>query len=207
MHALISMAAFVGMRPAELYGLRWSDVDLRNDEVRVARQYSKSTRTFELPKNGKQRDIALTGPAKAALLEMPRPLDADELIFRASRGGPITGRVQHYYWHPVRCGFGRPSLDFYELRHFCASWLFNDLALPAQDVAHQLGHSDGGALVQRLSNTRLSGLLASESNGRPEATSRPSRTFQRQSRDRSREDGRWPLVIQPLCNQPGPSIR
>jgi integrase len=101
-------------------------------------------------KNGKQRDIALTGPAKAALLEMPRPLDTDELIFRASRGRPITGRVQHYYWHPVRCRFGKPSLDFYELRHFCASWLFNDLELPAQDVAHQLGHSDGGALVQRL---------------------------------------------------------
>lgn len=49
MQALISMAAFVGMRPAELYGLRWSDVDLRNDEIRVARQYSKATRTFELP--------------------------------------------------------------------------------------------------------------------------------------------------------------
>jgi integrase len=150
MHALVSMAAFVGMRPAEMYGLRWSDVDLRNDEIHVRRQYSKATRTFELPKNGKPRNIALTGPAKASLLEMPRPLDADELIFRASRGGPITGPVQHYYWHLIRCRFGKPSLDLYELRHFCASWLFNDLELPAQDVAHQLGHSDGGALVQRL---------------------------------------------------------
>jgi len=62
----------------------------------------------------------------------------------------MTGRVQHYYWNPVRCRFGRPSMDFYELRHFCAAWLFNDLELPAQDVAHQLGHTDGGALVQRL---------------------------------------------------------
>jgi len=150
MHALVSMAAFVGMRPGELYGLRWSDVDLRNDEIHVQRQYSKASRSFELPKNGKHRDIVLTGPAKAALLEMPRPLGGDELIFRASRGGPITGRVQHYYWHPIRCRFGKPSMDLYELRHFCASWLFNDLALPAQDVAHQLGHTDGGALVQRL---------------------------------------------------------
>jgi len=150
LHGLVSMAAFVGMRPGELYGLRWSDVDLRNDEIHVRRQYSKASRTFELPKNGKHRDIALTGPAKAALQEMPRPLDADELVFRASRGGPITGRVQHYYWHPIRCRFGKPSMDLYELRHFCASWLFNDLALLAQDVAHQLGHTDGGALVQRL---------------------------------------------------------
>jgi integrase len=36
------------------------------------------------------------------------------------------------------------------LRHFCASWLFNDLELPDQDGAHQLGHEDGGGLVQRL---------------------------------------------------------
>jgi integrase len=41
-------------------------------------------------------------------------------------------------------------MDLYELRHFCAAWLFNDHQLPAQDVAHQLGHTDGGALVQRL---------------------------------------------------------
>jgi integrase len=41
-------------------------------------------------------------------------------------------------------------MDFYELRHFCGAWLFNDLELPAQDVAHQLGHEDGGGLVQRL---------------------------------------------------------
>lgn len=148
--ALILTAAFVGMRPAELYGLRWSDLDLRNEEVRVERQYSARTRTFELPKNGFKRTVVLTAPARAALLEMPRPVNADELIFRGSRGGPLTGRTQHYYWHPVRCRFGQPSMDLYELRHFCGAWLFNNLELPPQDVAHQLGHTDGGALVQRL---------------------------------------------------------
>jgi integrase len=148
--ALILCAAFVGMRPAELYGLRWSDLDLRQSEIRVERQYSAKSRTFELPKNGLKRTIVLTAPAKAALLSMPRPVSTDELIFRGSRGGALTGRTQHYYWHPVRCRFGLPSMDLYELRHFCGAWLFNDLELPAQDVAHQLGHTDGGALVQRL---------------------------------------------------------
>lgn len=148
--ALILMAAFVGMRPAEMYGLRWSDIDFRHGEIRVERQYAASTRQFELPKNGKTRSIVLTPPAKAGLLAMPRPVDADAMVFRGKRGGVLTGRTQHYYWHPVRCRFGRPSMDFYELRHFCGAWLFNDLELPAQDVAHQLGHTDGGALVQRL---------------------------------------------------------
>jgi integrase len=125
--ALVLSATFVGMRPAELYGLRWSDLDLRNDEIRVERQYSPKSRRFELPKNGLKRTIVLTSPAKAALLDLPRPVNADQLIFRGSRGGPLTGRTQHYYWHPVRCRFGLPSMDLYELRHFCGAWLFNDL--------------------------------------------------------------------------------
>lgn len=148
--ALVATAAFTGMRPAELYGLRWADIDFRNDELHVERQYSPKSRRFDLPKNGRTRIIVLTPQAKEPLLGLPRPVDSSSLVFRASRGGPMTGRVQHYYWHPVRCRFGRPSMDFYELRHFCAAWLFNDLELPAQDVAHQLGHTDGGALVQRL---------------------------------------------------------
>jgi integrase len=148
--ALISVAAFVGARPAEIYALRWVDLDLREDEVRIERQYSPRTRSFQLPKNGLKRTVVLTTPARAALANLPRAVNGDELIFRGARGRPITGRTQHYYWHPVRCRFGRPSMDFYELRHFCGAWLFNDHELPAQDVAHQLGHTDGGALVQRL---------------------------------------------------------
>jgi integrase len=36
------------------------------------------------------------------------------------------------------------------LRHYCASYLLNGLELPPQDVAQQLGHTDGGVLVQTL---------------------------------------------------------
>jgi integrase len=150
MRALISVAAFVGMRPAEIYGMRWSDIDLRAEEIHIERQYSPRTRSFELPKNGLKRTSVLAGPAKAALVDLPRPVNAEEMVFRTSRGNPLNGRTQHYYWHPIRCRFGRPSMDLYELRHFCAAWLFNDHQLPAQDVAAQLGHTDGGGLIQRL---------------------------------------------------------
>lgn len=148
--ALILFAGFVGMRPGELYGLRWDDIDLAEDEIFVQRQYVAKTRSFELPKNGEKRLIVLTPQAREALLRLPRPLDGQELVFRAKRGGPMSGRVQHYYWNPVRVAFGDPSMHFYELRHACGAWMFNDLGLPAQDVGHQLGHTDGGVLVQKL---------------------------------------------------------
>jgi hypothetical protein len=62
----------------------------------------------------------------------------------------MHGGTQHYYWHPIRCAFGQPGMDLYELRHFCGSYHLNDLQLAPQDVAHQLGHTDGGVLVQKL---------------------------------------------------------
>lgn len=37
-------------------------------------------------------------------------------------------------------------MDFYELRHFCATHLL-ELGVSHADVAIQLGHRDGGALV------------------------------------------------------------
>ena len=37
-------------------------------------------------------------------------------------------------------------MDFYELRHFCATHLL-ELGVTHADVAIQLGHTDGGALV------------------------------------------------------------
>jgi integrase len=37
-------------------------------------------------------------------------------------------------------------MDFYELRHFCATHLL-ELGVSHADVAVQLGHTDGGALV------------------------------------------------------------
>ena len=68
------------------------------------------TRSVELPKNGLKRTVVLTTPAKEALAELPRAVNSEELIFRGARGKPITGRTQHYYWHPIRCRFGQPSI-------------------------------------------------------------------------------------------------
>jgi integrase len=174
MRALISVAAFVGAPPAEMYGLSWADVDLRNDELRIERQYSPRTRSFELPKNGLTRTVVLTMPAKAALIELPRPVNGDELIFRSAYERPLTGRTQHYYWHPIRCRFGRPSMDLYELRHFCASWLLNDHELLPQDVAHQLGHTAAARSFSVSTGTRPKSWRASESSEQWEAMSHRS---------------------------------
>ena len=103
------------------------------------------TGQLKLPKNGKPRVVILPPPARDALLDVPPRIDTSWL-FVTSAGGSSARAACYYYWNPVRAAFGRPGMDFYELRHFCATHLL-ELGVSHADVAVQLGHTDGGALV------------------------------------------------------------
>jgi len=168
--------AFVGTRPAEAYGLIRADLDPAAAEVDIQRQRSpyapRDADVDELPapKNGRTRRVVIPPLALDAIQTLPAQLDARAPLFGTRRGRPLSGRVQHYYWHPIRCAFGNPSLDLYELRHFCASYMLNDLDMHGEDVAAQLGHTDGGVLVQRLyghPSTELARKRAHEAYRRP----------------------------------------
>jgi integrase len=68
------------------------------------------------------------------------------LVFPSPRGGQLWSSSFSWIWKPVRAVFGRPTMALHELRHFCATYLL-ELGLAPADVAVQLGHTDGGALV------------------------------------------------------------
>jgi integrase len=142
--AALGMAAFVGLRPGELGGLFWED--LRPDEglIRVERQLNGTTRRYTLPKHNHKRWVAYPAHVRALVDAMPRM--HDERVFSGPRGGALSAGARDRAWHPIRAAFGRPDMDLYELRHFCATWLREEGA-SASDVAQQLGHQDGGKLV------------------------------------------------------------
>ena len=140
--AMILFAGYVGLRPGELFALERSDI--RADEV-VIRQSVDGTGKLKKPKNGRERIVILPPPAREALTDVVPRLDVPWL-FVTKRGRQLREPSLTYYWHPVRAAFGRPKMDFYELRHFCATHLL-ELGLSPADVAVQLGHTDGGALV------------------------------------------------------------
>ena len=61
-----------------------------------------------------------------------------------------TQRTYRHAFRVVKQRWGkRERLDLYELRHACATLLM-ERGLPPHVVANQLGHTDGGAFVQRL---------------------------------------------------------
>jgi integrase len=140
--AMIVFAAYVGLRPGELCALERCDVG--RDEVAI-RQNLDGTGTIKAPKNGRERIVVLPPPARQALADVPARLDVP-WQFVTPRGRRFAKSSLYYYWNPVRAAFGRPGMDFYELRHFCATHLL-ELGASHADVAIQLGHTDGGALV------------------------------------------------------------
>lgn len=142
--ALVLFAADTGIRPGELYVLERSDVG--EDEVQV-RQSLSATGEVKAPKNGQPRTVVLPPRAREALRRMPTPMG--QWLFTTQRGRRLSKSSLYTYWTPVRARFGRPDLEFYALRHYCATELLERGVSP-NDVAVQLGHTDGGRLVQVL---------------------------------------------------------
>jgi integrase len=140
--AMILFSAYVGLRPGELFALERSDVS--RDEVQI-RQNLDGTGMLKAPKNDQERVVVLPPLAREALKDVPARLDVPWL-FVTPRGRRFAKSSLYYYWNPVRAAFGRPGVDYYELRHFCATHLL-ELGVSHADVAVQLGHTDGGALV------------------------------------------------------------
>ncbi len=96
--AMILFAAYVGLRPGELFALERGDLAV--DEVHIRRNLD-GTGQLKLPKNGKQRIVILPPPARDALLDVPPRIDVPWL-FVTGRGRRFQKSSLLYYWN--RCG-------------------------------------------------------------------------------------------------------
>lgn len=123
-----------------------ADLDVGQGLVRVTRvKGAKRTEWIVLPRQ-----------VSEALAAIP-PGRGPELFYTL-RGTPMSTKGDlHYYWSPIRAAFkasctpdrwrellqgqsDRRSLDFYALRHFCAS-IIVDRGGDEYDVAQQLGNT------------------------------------------------------------------
>jgi integrase len=123
------------------------------NRIHVQEQWNARVRKFTLPKNNRDRVILLTPEARKALLLLPG--EGDGFCFRNSRRSHWTPSARSHHWDRVRTLMGWLEQDsrkalYLCTRHFAGWWLYNVLELPAEDVAIQLGHEDGGELVRLL---------------------------------------------------------
>jgi integrase len=157
LEALYVLAVHTGMRRGELLGLKWGDVDLENATVRVRRTLTRIANGRRLalgpPKNKKsQRTVRLTERAVEALrshldrqlaeIEALGDLYKDQgLVFTTEAGTLINpSNLRQRSLTPLLNRAGMAQITFHDLRHTCASLLFQRNVHP-KFVQELLGHA------------------------------------------------------------------
>jgi integrase len=147
--AYLEFACMSGFRPGELDALRPEAIDWEADEVHITEQWNAKVRTFTEPKYGAYTG-ALTAPARAVLIRMG-PEAQGRYVFQTLRGHHYTPSSRTHHWNRVRIRAGLEETSFYlATRHYFGWYSLNVLELEPSVIAHQLGHRDGGKLVEQL---------------------------------------------------------
>lgn len=150
MRAIITTLAYTAMRPGELCALQRADIDWQAARITISRSLD-GTGNLKPPKNGKARRIVLAPQAADAIRSIPEQIDSP-YIYHSRRGRRLSKGTLSYSWREVASAWraqGGRDIDLYELRHAGAT-LLAERGLTAEDVATQLGHTDGGRLAQIL---------------------------------------------------------
>ena len=113
------MGAETGLRPSELAGLEWSDIN--DTSLVVARTYVRG----ELKPYGKtkraRRRVPLTSRAREALNQMPRRIDTPA-VFASPRSKRLNvHNFRNREWTPALEAAGIPRRRIYDLRHTFAT--------------------------------------------------------------------------------------
>lgn len=140
-HSYLTVAFFTGMRPGEINGLQWKCVDFEKGEICVRETYTAG-KPGDTKTEGSQREIAMCGPVRAALLaqrEVTGKLGG--YVFCGMRGNPIHDRAfRRWVWDPIIRHLGLKKRTPYQTRHTCATlWLAS--GENPEWVARQLGHT------------------------------------------------------------------
>ncbi|MDX6367122.1 MAG: hypothetical protein QOK30_2198, partial [Nocardioidaceae bacterium] len=154
LQALYVLAVYLGLRRAEVLGLRWSDVDLEAETLQVAQTLQRvgGELRFLPPKTRhSKRTVPLPTPCVEALRSHRVAQDCERLargqdwsdhglVFTTCVGTPIEPDNLRRSWYKLRESAGQPSLRFHDLRHTCVSLLLDDGA-PPHVVREIVGHS------------------------------------------------------------------
>jgi integrase len=157
LEALYILAVHTGMRRGELLGLKWEDCDLDNATVRVRRTLTRTDNGRRLalgePKTKKsRRTVRLTQRAVEAVrshqvrqaeekLKVGSLYQNQGLVFAGEGGGLINpSNLRQRSFAPLLERAGLPPITFHDLRHTCASLLFQKNVHP-KFVQELLGHA------------------------------------------------------------------
>jgi integrase len=145
-------ALFTGLRLGELLGLTWADVDLRDGEFYVRRQWTRS-REYAPPKTkAAVRRIPVSDEMTkylAALKLRSRHSNDDEPVFAARNGKPLGYRnVTRRGFEAAAAEAGIDGVSFHSMRHAFASRMI-DRGISSTVLAALMGHGSSTITERR----------------------------------------------------------
>jgi integrase len=153
---LLLTAIFTGLRASELRGLRWSDVDLKKEEIQVRQRADRWNKIGPPKSHSGERTVPLLPMVANALRQwkLVCPRGELDLVFPNGSGNIEShANIVNRALIPVQIAAGVTDKHgnakysgLHALRHFYASWCINrradgGLELPAKLVQARLGHS------------------------------------------------------------------
>jgi integrase len=157
-HARIEIAGTWGLRPGEALGLKWSDLDVEQRTLGIARQLQRvkgAGLVLKAVKQKKERfiqiseetiQILLTHKRYQALRKAAWEEDHD-LVFPNSIGKPLDEKADRQKFKQLTQAAGTPSYELYQLRKTA----FTNLA----------SHTDLKTLMEFTGHTQVSTVMGS----------------------------------------------
>lgn len=139
---LYRVALSLGMRKGEIIALRWSDVDMSEGVVRIAKSKTEAgIRKIAIPP--RLREVLVAHQERQQEERHIRDAEWQEhgLVFPSEVGTPILkGNLQRHFKNVLKRAGLPPSVRFHDLRHSCTSFLLTQGVDP-RTVMGILGHS------------------------------------------------------------------
>ncbi len=154
--AYFYLAITTGLRQAELFGLKWSDLDWETLRLQVQRQVQRvrgNGLIFTDPKTATGRRVVILGKSTKTVLQnhlkrqqLERKFAGDkwidnDLIFTSTIGTPVDHRNLFREFKKLLKEAGLPEIRFHDLRHTAATLMLQQNIHP-KVVQERLGHSD-----------------------------------------------------------------
>lgn len=155
LHAIIYLAVDSGARAGELLGLRWSEVNLDQQSIRIVRTVQRIPKVgiqFSPPKTAKSRRTIRVSDGACKVLKAHRESQEElrnaqgdafvdqNLVFAQCHGGPFEPvQISHAFGKFIRSS-DLPRVRFHDLRHTAATLMLSAKIHP-KIVSERLGHA------------------------------------------------------------------
>ncbi|MCC3868937.1 tyrosine-type recombinase/integrase [Terrisporobacter mayombei] len=161
---LYIVALGTGLRIGEILGLKWSDIDFKNNELHVNRSLQKaaiyeddkivryevqettpktknSLRTIPVPQNIIKKLRTHKNEQNELILLLQEEYNNKNYVFCNKLGRPIEDKRPGRNLKTILTSIGIEPIKFHALRHTYATRLF-EAGIPPKTVQHLMGHSD-----------------------------------------------------------------